>query len=384
MWKKSRLYLANGKVVLLGLTLVTILVANSPLSEWYWAMVNWPIGIGGETHAIVMPFSKWIKNGAMTVFFFLVAMEIKRECVDGQLSGLKKALAPVVGALGGMIIPALVFLALNRGGNWQGWAIPSATDIAFALACLTVLGQRIHPSISVLLVSIAIVDDLGAIAIVAFAYGSAITWEWALAGAMLASVGWGLNRWTAIPWAYGALCLISWVVWYKAGLSPTIAGVIVASWVPYHGHQGRYHRLEKTLSKWSYGLILPLFVVTHAGVTFHGALWETVATPECIGVMLGLCVGKPLGIVGGLWLGQWGKLISLPPVGWRGIIGMGCLGGIGFTMSLFITHLAYTDATLMARAQVGVLLGSMIAAIMGIGVLWHHQSVTHAPRKHHS
>jgi len=391
MVKKMRLFSPSGEAILLGLTLLTILIANSPLSDGYWAMVNWPLGVGLRSHEIIMPLSKWIKNGAMTAFFFLVTLEIKRELVDGHLTGIKKALAPVVGAIGGMMVPALVYLALNGKGNWQGWAIPTATDIAFALACIKVLGNRIPAAVTVLLVSIAIVDDLGAIAIVALGYGSGMQWQWVALGILLGGVGivmgkmggeinttggmirWvrqRAHRWSSRPWAYGMLCVVSWIAWYKAGISPTIAGVVVAACVPYAGQKGMYHRLENTLSKWSHGLILPMFVVTHAGVTIEGSLLKTVATRECLGVMLGLCVGKPIGIAGGLLMGQWMGLIRLPAIRLRGIIGLGCLAGIGFTMSLFITHLAFGDPALMTRAQVGVLGGSLLSAVMGIGLLW--------------
>lgn len=369
---KHRLYHGlSNEVLLIILTLITILVSNSPLSTDYWTFVTFPIQIGPDWMGFSMPFSKWIKNGAMTIFFFLVAMEIKKELLDGHLTGIKKALAPLLGAMGGMVLPALIYLMVNWDGHRHGWAIPTATDIAFALACMSILGKRIPPAVKVLLVSIAIVDDLGAIAIVAIGYGSGLVWGWASAGAVLFALGVAVNRWFTHPLWYALLVILSWVAWYKAGISPTLSGVLIAFCMPYTGHEGQYHRIENHLSRWSHRFILPLFIMTHAGVALTGSLWNTVATRECLGVMMGLFVGKPLGIVGALIMGKWAGWIHYPSMGWKQLLGLGWLAGIGFTMSLFITYLAFHSPDLIARAQLGVLMGSCMAAILGSFLLWH-------------
>lgn len=373
MWKtiQHRLYQGvSHELLLILLTMMTIWVSNSPFSTHYWSLVAWPIQIGPDWMAIAMPLSKWVKNGAMTVFFFLVAMEIKRELLDGHLTGIKKALAPLLGAIGGMVVPACIYLAVNWDGHRHGWAIPTATDIAFALACISLLGRRVPAAIKVLLVSIAIVDDLGAIAIVAIGYGSGLGWGWAGMGVAVAIIGAFANRWVSSPWVYAGLCIVSWLAWFKAGISPTLAGVMMAFCVPYTGHQGQYHRIENRLASWSHRVVLPLFILTHAGVALTGSLWQTVATRECLGVMMGLWLGKPLGIVGTLIVGQSLGVIHYPPMGWKRMLGVGCLAGIGFTMSLFITHLAFQDPGLMARAQLGVLLGSCCSAMVGGVLLW--------------
>jgi len=364
-----------GGIVLMIAAAMALVIANSPMLSAYQGLLATPVVFGvGELVTIDKPLLLWINDGLMALFFFLIGLEVKREIVTGQLRSWKQASLPVYAALGGMILPALVFVAINAGSpeNIRGWAIPAATDIAFALGLLALLGSRVPVALKALLLAIAIIDDIGAIAIIALFYTEnmnigALALAVVPAAAMLLLNRAGVAR--TIP--YFLLGAVLWILVLKSGVHATLAGVVTAMFVPIAtGEERPLERLEHALHPWVAFLILPIFAFSNAGISFAGTGLDALVAPLSLGIAAGLVVGKQLGIFGACWLAVKTGLATLPPgAAMRQVYGLSCLAGIGFTMSLFIGNLAFADPGSIAAVKLGVLSGSLVSALAGIAVL---------------
>ena len=364
-----------GGIVLIVAALLALIVANSPLLSQYNAFLATPVvaGIGG--FVIDKPLLLWINDGLMAVFFFLVGLEVKREVLEGQLSSWNKASLPLIAAVGGMAIPAAVFLSINAGSpdNLGGWAIPAATDIAFALGVLMLLGPRVPVALKALLLAIAVIDDIGAIAIIALFYTGNIDMEMLGAGAivlvLLGLVG-RMKVASSIP--YVLLSILMWAFVLKSGVHATLAGVAAAMCVPIaaRGESRPLERMEHALHPWVAFLVIPIFGFANAGVTLIGLEPSALLAPLPLGIALGLLIGKQVGIFGFAWVAVKTGLAKLPEeVDWRQLHALSLLAAIGFTMSLFIGNLAFADPAQVDAVKLGVLAGSSIAALTGYFLL---------------
>jgi NhaA family Na+:H+ antiporter len=367
---------AFGGVVIFAAAALALASANSALSHLYDAFLHTPVAVQVGALRLDKPLLLWINDGLMAIFFLLVGLEIKRELLDGELSSFDKAALPAIAAAGGMAAPALVYALINIGDAQAlgGWAIPAATDIAFAVGVLALLGPRIPSSLKVFLLALAIIDDLGAIIIIALFY----TEQLSLVSLGLAGFGsmvlLALNRTNVARTApYVLAGIFIWVCVLKSGVHATLAGVIVGFAVPL-SVPGTSHspleRLEETLHPWVAFGVLPLFAFANAGVSLEGFSLAELVAPIPLGIALGLFLGKQIGIFGASWLAVRAG-IGRPPDGasWPQIYGVAVLGGIGFTMSLFIGTLAFSDPASAAEVRVGVLTGSLLSAILGYLVL---------------
>jgi len=354
---------------------LALILANSPLAGVYFSALQTPVtvmvGGGGIDKSALL----WINDGLMALFFFLVGLEVKREILGGQLSSWNKASLPLSAAIGGMALPAIVFLAINSGepANQAGWAIPAATDIAFALGILALLGPRVPVALKALLLAIAIIDDIGAITIIALFYSGTIDMTMlGLGGAVLAVmlvVG-RLKVASSIP--YVLLAILMWAFVLKSGVHATLAGVAAAAAVPMVASNGErpLERMEHALHPWVAFLVIPIFGFANAGVGLIGINPADLLAPLPLGIALGLLIGKQLGILGFGWLAVKAGIASLPDnVTWRQIHGVSLFAAIGFTMSLFIGNLAFDSAAQVDAVKLGVLFGSSIAAVAGYFVL---------------
>jgi NhaA family Na+:H+ antiporter len=354
---------ASG-AVLIAAALVALGWANSPWAASY----EWVFG--GALHF-------WINDGLMTAFFFVAGLEIRRELHDGELSDRKRAALPVAAAVGGMIAPALIYLAFNAGSAHlrNGWGIPTATDIAFAIGVLALLGRRVPRALRVLLLALAIIDDVGAILVIALFYSSGFSFL----GLLIAAAGvLGIVAFQRLGVRRAPLYLLPGaVVWcgmLRAGVHPAIAGVLVGLLTPARARDGRDDdvpgRLQARLQPWVAFGIMPLFALANAGVTFAGLEAGAAGfTRVTAGVLFGLVAGKPLGIMLATFAMVRLRVCALPRgVSWRGVLVVGCVAGIGFTMAIFIAELAFSDQTYLAAAKLGILLSSAVAAGVGIVV----------------
>lgn len=360
-----------GGIVLICAAVFALVVANSSLAPLYAAWLDVPVVAAVGSFAIEKPLLLWINDGLMAVFFFLVGLEVKREVLEGQLSSWKQASLPLVAALGGMALPALVFLGFNWStpANLGGWAIPAATDIAFALGVLSLLGPRVPVALKALLLAIAVIDDIGAIAIIAVFYSSEIDIGMLGAAAVVFAVMLAAGRArvaSTIP--YVLLAIIMWVFVLKSGVHATLAGVAAALTVPLdpESDHGPLERMEHSLHPWVAFLVIPVFGFANAGVSLVGLEASALLEPLPLGIALGLLLGKQLGIFGFSWLAVKSGIASLPDdVDWRQLHALSLLAAIGFTMSLFIGNLAFADATQVDAVKLGVLAGSTVAALSG-------------------
>ena len=365
---------AAGGIILMVAAALALIVANSPLAETYFAVLHAYLG--------PLSISHWVNDGLMAVFFLLVGLEIKREMLDGQLSTWPRRALPGIAAAGGMLVPALVYVAVNRdnAAALSGWAIPTATDIAFALGVLSLLGSRVPASLKVFLTALAIIDDLGAVIIIAIFYTSGLSLAYLGAAFAVIAVLVVLNRMrvmTLVP--YLVLGVILWVLVLKSGVHATLAGVALALTIPLErsagvGHDldhSPLHRLEHGLHKIVPFVVIPVFGFANAGVSLAGLSLGALIEPLTLGVAAGLVVGKLVGVLGSSALAIRLGLADLPAnAGWTHMIGISLLCGIGFTMSLFIGLLAFaSDVALQDAVKVGILAGSFIAAILGAAVL---------------
>ena len=347
-------------------------IANSPWSASYFTLLATELG----SHDL----ATWINDAPMTLFFLLVGLEIKRELLDGELSTPARRLLPVVAALGGMIVPALIFVAVNRSqpGNLAGWAIPAATDIAFALGILALLGKRVPASLKLFLTAVAIIDDLGAIAIIAVAYTDTLNVLALGAAAVALAVLIGLNRAQINAlWPYLVVGGVLWFAVLQSGVHATLAGVALAATIPLRVTRGRPEdatspllRLEHALSPLVAFGVVPLFAFANAGLDLRGLRLADLAAPLPLGIAAALIVGKPVGVLGSIWaLVRLGRADLPADASWRQVLGVAMLCGIGFTMSLFVTNLAFVDAVRLDAAKLGVVAGSLVAALAGVLVL---------------
>ena len=372
--ERLRAFIASesaGGIVLIAAAALALLAANSMFARGYFDLLEIPLAVSMGTFSIDKPLLLWINDGLMAIFFFLVGLEVKREVVEGQLSTWNKASLPLFAAIGGMAAPAIVFLALNANypENISGWAIPAATDIAFALGILSLLGPRVPVALKALLLAIAVIDDIGAITIIALFYSGTID-TGMLAGAAMALAGMIVfNRFrvgSSIP--YVLLGLLLWVFVLKSGVHATLAGVAAAMTIPMTARDGSepLERMEHALHPWVAFLVIPIFGFANAGVSMIGLEPSDLLAPLPLGIALGLLVGKQVGIFGLAWIAVKTRLATLPEnVGWRQVHAVSLLAAIGFTMSLFIGNLAFADPAQVDAVKLGVLSGSLIAAVSG-------------------
>ncbi|MFH5926092.1 Na+/H+ antiporter NhaA [Roseomonas xinghualingensis] len=363
---------SSAGLVLMGAAALALVIANSPLVTAYDAVLHAYLGPLSVSH--------WINDGLMAVFFLLVGLEIKREVLDGQLSTWPRRALPGVAAAGGMLVPALVYLAFNRGETAHGWAIPAATDIAFALGVISLLGNRVPASLRVFLAALAIIDDLGAVIIIALFYTSGLSLPDLAGAAVVLAVLFGMNRAGVLRiWPYMILGLVLWVLVLRSGVHATLAGVFLALAIPLRARPAApddeaaspLHRLEHALHIPVGFIIVPIFGLANAGVPFLGLPASALAAPVTLGVGLGLLIGKMVGVYGAAVLAVRLGLADFPAYASRlQILGTALLCGIGFTMSLFITLLAFPgDPLLQAEAKIGILGGSLISGLLGYAIL---------------
>lgn len=370
-----------SREVAAGLTLLiaailALLIANSPFHETYEHWLEMPLSIGRSPAVLTKSILHWINDGLMVVFFFLAGLEIKREMLRGALSSRKTALLPIFAALGGMIAPSVIYAAINWGNDvaLRGWAIPAATDIAFAVGVLAILGSRVPQSLKVFLLALAIIDDLGAIVIIALFYTSGLSLT-ALAlafagGAVLAL----LNHLNVMRvWPYVLAGAFVWLCVMESGVHATLAGVATALAVPLTSNddrEGPLESLEHRLDPWVSFVILPIFAFANAGVSFAGMSPLEILSPIPLGIALGLIIGKPLGIYSFARAAISSGLGARPDGATEmQLFGTAVLGGIGFTMSLFIGMLAFPDPQASAEVRLGVLAGSLVSATLGYIIL---------------
>ncbi len=354
-----------------------LLLDNSPLNWLYDAILSTPVVVQIGALAIDKPLLLWINDGLMAVFFFLVGLEIKRELLQGQLLSWNEAALPAVAALGGMLLPALIYVAFNMGdpSALNGWAIPAATDIAFALGVLALLGSRVPVALKIFLLALAILDDLGAIVIIALFYTADLSvMSLAIAGICVAILL-GLNFVGVRRIApYIIVGLVMWVCVLKSGVHATLAGVVIALTIPLRvpdtEKPAPLLRLEHELHPWVAFFVMPVFAFANAGVSLTGLSFADLLAPIPLGIALGLFFGKQLGVFGFAWLAARAGICRLPEgTNWLQIYGISLLAGIGFTMSLFIGTLAFADPEHAAAVRLGVLSGSILSALAGYTVL---------------
>jgi len=368
---------AAGGIVLVIAAALAVVVSNSPLAGIYDAFLNLPTQVRVGALDIDKPLLLWINDGLMAIFFFLVGLEIKRELMEGELSSISQAALPAVAAIGGMAAPALIYVIINYGQpeNLNGWAIPAATDIAFALGVMALLGSKVPLSLKILLTAIAVFDDLGAIIVIALFYTadlSLISLSLALAGLAVLVVLNLMNVTKIAP--YVVIGAVIWVCVLKSGVHATLAGVVIALTIPLkstdaHGHSPLRH-LEHGLHRWVAFGVLPIFAFANAGVTFEGIGLHSFVEPVKLGVSAGLFIGKQIGIFGTLFLMiRWGLARMPEGTNWTQLYGLSMLCGIGFTMSLFIGGLAWEHAHFDAPVRLGVITGSILSAVLGFLVL---------------
>ena len=368
---------AAGGMVLLAAAIAALLVANTPLAWLYVQFLDTPVAVRVGPLALDKPLLLWINDGLMAVFFFLIGLEIKRELLRGELSTIGQAMLPAIAAIGGMVVPAAIYASLNAGDAvaLRGWAIPSATDIAFAVGVLALLGDRVPASLKIFLLALAILDDLGAILIIAAFYTSDLYWLALLLAAAGVALLWLLNAGGVTRFApYLLTGIFIWVCVLKSGVHATLAGVIVGLAIPLTNdtpdRPSLLEQLEESLHPWVAFGVVPLFAFANAGVSLQGLSLARVLDAIPLGIALGLFIGKPVGIFGATWAAVRAGLAPQPQgARWVQVLGVGMLGGIGFTMSLFIGMLAFSDSTHATQLRLGVLFGSLLSAMAGYAVL---------------
>jgi NhaA family Na+:H+ antiporter len=404
-----------GGIVLIACAVLAVVLANSPLAHAYHHFWETKLSLGLGAWSVSHTLHHWINDGLMAVFFFLVGLEIKREALIGELASLRRAALPAAAALGGMVVPALLYTALNAGGpGASGWGIPMATDIAFALGVLALMGPRVPLALKVFLTALAIVDDIGAVLVIAVFYTSQIAWAALAAGLVVLGLSALANRLGVRgPVPYILLGLVVWSCFLASGVHATVAGVLMAMTIPSRTRidadeflvhadrnvatfraaageggsvltnmeqqmalqglesateaaQAPLQRIEHDLHRPVAFGIVPLFALANAGVSVSGGVGEALSNPVTLGIILGLVIGKPVGITLFSWLAVRAGMAELPAgVTWKAIHAVSWLGGIGFTMSLFVAGLAFPDGGLVDEAKVGIFAASIVAALGG-------------------
>jgi NhaA family Na+:H+ antiporter len=371
---------SSSGILLISVTILALLLQNSGLSQFYSSFLHTHVEIRFGNLQIAKPLLLWVNDGLMAVFFLLIGLEVKKEIMEGHLSSLSQIALPGIAAIGGMVVPALVFIAFNQSESFamKGWAIPTATDIAFALGVLSLLGDRCPLSLKTFLLALAIIDDLGAIIIIALFY----TVELSGVSIFIASVAlvtlFAMNRLNVTrKAAYILVGIVLWVSVLKSGVHATLAGVALAFLIPLTSKDkdgktfSMNKEIEKDLHYWVAFLILPLFAFVNAGVDLRGISFEEMLNPVPLGILLGLFIGKQFGVFGFSWLAIKSGVACLPKDStWKELYGVSILTGIGFTMSLFLDTLAYNDTQIYHYAdKLAILLGSFLSGVIGYIVL---------------
>ena len=360
-------------ILLLLAAIAAIIVENSLLSDLYSKFLHLSISIKISNFAIDKDLHHWINDGLMAIFFLLVGLEIKRELIHGHLSTRAQFSLPAVAAIGGITVPAIIYISLNFGNEitTSGWAIPTATDIAFALGVVTLLGNRVPVSLKVTLVAIAIIDDLMAIIIIASFYTSDLSINYLLYAAISSSILLAFNnRKINNLFPYIVVGILLWVFVLKSGIHASLAGVLLAMFIPLKAKdssvQSPLTRLEHSIEPWVNFMILPLFAFANAGVSFSGMKLSLIWEPVTLGIILGLFFGKQIGVMLFTYIGSLLKICKLPSdISWKQYYGLSLVTGIGFTMSLFIGSLAFTDPEFQTSVRLGVLIASLLAGVLG-------------------
>ena len=368
-----------GGILLMFTAVLAIIVANSPLEPYYALLLDTPVEIRVGALEIAKPLLLWINDGLMAIFFFLVGLELKRELVEGELSDKRNIILPGAGAIGGMLVPALVYLYFNIDDEAaiSGWAIPAATDIAFALGILSLLGKRVPTSIKIFLTSLAIFDDIGAILVIAFFYTSKISFVALIVVAFCIPLLALINRLhVESKTVYIIIGLVMWVAMLKSGVHATLAGILVAMFIPITSKKtpgfSPLKDLEHDLHSAVAFIVLPVFAFANAGINLSGVGMEQVLHPVPLGIAAGLFIGKQVGIFGFCWLAIQLKMSSLPKgMSWGSLYGTAALCGVGFTMSLFIGSLAFeeTNINILFDERLGIIIGSLASGIVGYLIL---------------
>lgn len=359
-----------GGALLLFCVIVSLLIANSSLSNSFNHILSYKLGFNYDHITLKYPLSLWINDGLMAIFFLLVGLEIKREVIEGELSSIKKATLPLFAAVGGMIIPALIFILFNHDtATNNGWAIPMATDIAFALGILSLLRKQVPVSLTIFLAALAVADDLGAILVIALFYTEQLHWNYLLYAAGVCLVLFSLNF-------FGVKRLVFYIIpgiflWYfihHSGIHATIAGVLLAFSIPTNPEKtaSPLETLEHLIVKPVTFIIMPIFAISNTNIQFESKMIDGLMSPLGLGIIFGLALGKPIGIVLFSWLSVKLGFSKLPSrSNWQHIIGLGMLAGIGFTMSIFVSLLSFNEIDYQTSAKFCVLLASLIAGISG-------------------
>jgi len=370
-----------GGIILIAAAFLAMLIANSPLKVYYDLLLDVPVEVRVGALQIAKPLVLWVNDGLMAVFFFLVGLELKREVVEGELSTLSKVMLPAVGALGGIVVPVAIFVWFNQGdpAGMQGWAIPAATDIAFALGILMLLGKRVPVSLKVFLVSLAIFDDLGAIAIIALFFTIDLSYI-SLGVAEVCLVVLGVFAWkrVSVLTPYILVGVIMWIAVLKSGVHATLAGVALAAFIPMRDAKDPNHSPLKELEHDLHHIVafgvLPIFAFVNAGVSFAGMGISDLLHPVPLGIAAGLFIGKQVGVFSFCAIAIKLGFARLPEgTGWSALYGVSILAGVGFTMSLFIGGLAFEnvqmDLDMLFDERLGIIVGSLLSGILGYLVL---------------
>ena len=372
-----KLEAASGILLLIS-AIAALIVSNSELSVYYFETLNKYLFIGINNFGLKLSVLHWINDALMAIFFFFVTLEIKREFLQGELSSIKQAMLPIIGAIGGMLIPALIYIYINIGNQntLNGWAIPSATDIAFSIGILSLLGSRVPISLKVFLTALAIIDDLGAIVIIAFFYTGDLNIQYLLLMLVTFILLLVLNKFSIKKFTpYLILGLFLWFFTHESGVHATIAGVLLASVIP---HRKKDHdfslliKIEHAISPYVAYMIMPLFAFANAGVSLEGLSLSSLMLPVPLGILLGLFVGKQLGVFVFSYASIKFGLATLPTnSNWISFYAVGVLTGIGFTMSLFVGNLAFVNnMEYMDGVKIGVLSGSLLSTVVGFVLLY--------------
>jgi NhaA family Na+:H+ antiporter len=370
---------SSAGIMLVAASILAIILANTPANEYYKLLIDIPLAVQVGTFKIAKPLLLWVNDGLMAIFFLVVGLELKREFLEGELSNVKKIMLPAIGAIGGMAIPACVYVYfnLNDPSAIQGWAIPAATDIAFVLGVLSLLGSGVPTTLKAFLTSLAIFDDIGAIVIIAFFYTSKLSLTAILVTLCCIVILFYLNkRGIAETSLYVIVGVIMWVAILKSGVHATLAGVLLAMFIPMKSNKdlriSPLKSMEHDLHAAVAYFILPFFAFCNAGIDFRGMAIEQLFHNVSLGIAFGLFFGKQAGIFGACWLGIKMKLAELPKgISFSMLYGASVLGGIGFTMSLFIGSLAFeeTGVNMFFDERLGILLGSLVSGILGYYIL---------------
>jgi len=361
----------SGGIILILCVIASLCIANSSWNTAFNQLLETKIGYHSTALHLEYPVILWINDGLMAIFFLLVGLEIKRELIEGELATIKKASLPVFAAIGGVIVPALIYFSFNKGTEFEGgWGIPMATDIAFALAIITLLGKRVPSSLKIFLAALAIVDDLIAILVIAIFYSSSLEYTYLMYAGLIFILLLIFNKFGVKNLAlYIIPGLFIWYFIHHSGIHATIAGVLTAFALPTtpDAAESPLEKLEHLLVKPVNFIIMPIFALANTNITYEEGMVEGLFTPLGLGIALGLILGKPIGITTLSWIAVKLK-ISNRPAGakWKHILGVGMLGGIGFTMSIFIALLSFADAThILSEAKFSILTGSVFSAMLG-------------------